>query len=503
MAFKGKNVHLIGVCGSGMFPLALLLCAVGARVRGIDRTISIEKHAALAESGASVESDDGNSPAHDLTPPEDWLCIASPAIPDQHPDLRAARRLGVKVLYRAEALALLVAERESICIAGSHGKSTTTAMLAWVFDTMLGANNGYMVGADLDDPLPARLGTESAPFLMEACEAYGALSVWTPSHAILTNVDDEHVEQYGSDAALDAAYAAFLAKVPAGGAIVIDGDSARTLRLARQTGRRVLTCGFGIANHLRAVERPGAILVDREGVPLGVLRLTVAGHHNVRNALLVLGMALEFGLEAEHVLAALATFRGVKRRLQIVSNAEQPRVIDDFAHHPAEISTALLTLRDDTPGRLIAVLEPQLHSRVVRLADAFVTALAHADRCFILPVAALGETNRKGCGDRALSDAFACAKRPFKAVATADDLLERLASFVTASDTVVVMGGIRSQDLRIGLPRVSSFPSARMRLDPRSFLALRLRRRLICWLSWRVMSAQIPMPRQSRWATAS
>lgn len=441
MVFKGKNIHLVGVGGSGMFPLALLLCAAGARVRGIDRAISDEKHAALVEAGAQVLVDKGNSPAHDLTPPEDWLCIASPAIPDHHPDLRAARRLGIQVLHRADALAALLANRETICVAGSHGKSTTTAMLAWVFVTVAGADIGYMIGADLDDTLPARLGADSAAFLMEACEAYGALSTWAPGHAILTNVDDEHVEQYGCNKALDAAFAAFLARVPTGGALVVDGDNARALGLARRTGRKVVTCGFAPDNHLRAVRQGDGFHLMRDRTPLGVLRLAVAGRHNIQNALLVLGMALEFGVGAEQALAALATFPGINRRLQVVSNAQQPRIVDDFAHHPAEVATALQTLRADTPGRLIAVMEPQLHSRVHRLAEAFVTALAPADRCFILPVAPLGETTRQGCGNRALSDAFARAERPFDAVTDPDDLLERLAGLVAAPDTVVVMGG--------------------------------------------------------------
>ncbi len=432
---------MIGVAGSGMFPLALLLCAAGARVRGIDRKISDDKHSALVKMGVELLVDKGNNRAHDFASPERWLCIASPAIPEHHPDLRAARRLGVKVLRRADALASLLAERETICIAGSHGKSTTTAMLSWVFQTVGKADIGYMIGADLHDMLPAQLGVASAPFLMEACEAYGALSAWTASHAILTNIDDEHVEQYGSDDALYAAFAAFLARIPVNGTIVVNGDDARALSIARLTGRKIITSGLGLGNDLRAVQQDDALYVERDGVSLGILRLSVAGRHNIQNALLVLGMALEFGLDVAQVFAALASFRGIKRRLQVVSNAQQPRVIDDFAHHPAEISTALQALRHDTPGRLIAVIEPQLHSRVCRLADAFVTALMPADRCFVLPVAAVGETIRNGCGDQALSDAFARAGRSFDAVADPVDLLERLADLVVPSDTVVVMGG--------------------------------------------------------------
>lgn len=441
MGFKGKNIHMIGVGGSGMFPLALLLCAAGAHVRGIDRTISDEKRDALIENGAQVLVDCENSPAHDLTPSEDWICIVSPAIPNHHPDLRAAHRLGVKVLRRAEAIALLLAERETVCVAGSHGKSTTTAMLAWVLDKVIGANIGYMIGADLDGTQPARLGADSAVFLMEACEAYGTLSNWAPSHAILTNVDDEHVEHYDSQDALEAAFTEFLARIPTRGVLVVNGDDSRALGLVRLSGHSVLTCGFSPDNQLRAVEKAGSIHIERNGVQLGILRLAVAGRHNIQNALLVLGMALEFGITAEQILAALASFRGIKRRLQVVSDEQQPRVIDDFAHHPAEISTALQTLRQDTPGRLIVVLEPQLHSRVQRLAVDFVAALALADMCFILPVAALNEANRQVGGDRALSDAFASAERSFDACADPVDVLERLERVVAAPDTVVVMGG--------------------------------------------------------------
>ncbi len=232
MDFSGKKVHMIGVGGSGMFPLALLLCAAGAHVRGVDRTISDEKRAVLFEHGAQVLVDNENSAAHDLTPADEWICIASPAIPKHNPDLRAARRLGVAVLTRAEALALLLAHRETICVAGSHGKSTTTAMLAFVFDAVLGSDIGHMIGAELDNTLPARLGAENAAFLMEACEAYGTLSNWAPRHAIVTNVDDEHLEQYDGNEALDAAFISFLARVPMDGVIVVNGDDARALDIA-------------------------------------------------------------------------------------------------------------------------------------------------------------------------------------------------------------------------------------------------------------------------------
>lgn len=441
MDFSGKKVHMIGVGGSGMFPLALLLCAAGAHVRGVDRTISDEKRAVLFEHGAQVLVDNDNSAAHDLTPADEWICIASPAIPKHNPDLRAARRLGVAVLTRAEALALLLAHRETICVAGSHGKSTTTAMLAFVFDAVLGSDIGHMIGAELDNTLPARLGAENAAFVMEACEAYGTLSNWAPRHAIVTNVDDEHLEQYDGNEALDAAFISFLARVPMDGVIAVNGDDARALDIARRQERKVLTCGFAPTNDLRAVEKNGSVFVERDGISLGVLRLGVAGRHNIQNALLVLGMALEFGFAAEQVLTALCGFRGIKRRLQVVSDAQHPRVVDDFAHHPAEIAAALQTLREDTPGKLFAVIEPQLHNRVCRLADDFVAALAPADHCFVLPVAALGEFSLLGSGDQALLDAFTRADRPFDAVVDPVQLLQQLAGQMTISDTVILMGG--------------------------------------------------------------
>ncbi|MFK7958359.1 MAG: AMP-binding protein, partial [Lysobacterales bacterium] len=465
MDFEATKIHMIGVGGSGMFPLALLLSDAGAQVRGIDQKISDEKRAILKERGIQVVLDRDNRPAHDLNPSEGWICIVSPAIPNHHPDLRAARRHGIQVFNRAEATAWLTAERETICVAGSHGKSTTTAMLTWVFDAVFGADIGYMIGADLDrDALPARLGAKRSTFLMEACEAYGALHNWAPSHAILTNVDDEHVEHYDCEGALNLAFTGFLGRVPNSGALVVNGDDSRAIKLAKLSGRKIIACGFGPSNHLRAIAKDGLIYVERESVPLGVLRLAVAGRHNIQNALLVLGMALEFGISAEQTLAALACFRGIKRRLQIVSDAQQPRVIDDFAHHPAEISTALQTLRQDTPGRLIAVLEPQLHSRVYRLADAFVAALGTADLCFTLPVAALGETDRQVCGNTALLNAFLRAEQPFDAFTNPADLIEHLAELLEPSDTVVVMGGHSlagfAQRLATGLATPQPLPAA-------------------------------------------
>ncbi|HTN41647.1 MAG TPA: AMP-binding protein, partial [Asticcacaulis sp.] len=433
------QMHLIGVAGSGMLPLAILLKQAGHSVSGSDDSSSSLRFALLREQGVRILS------GVDTVRVEGAGCIiASPAIPETHIERRAARREGIPVKTRARALAELIADRPSVCVAGSHGKSTTTAMLIHILNAACGDDFGYMLGAAFpaSEFMPARLGRPGAPFITEACEAHGAMVEWQPAYAILTNLDNDHADHYGGIEGLKAAFAGFLSRVPSEGQAVVCGDDPGVREVLRLTHCSVLSYGFGKENQLCAVRHAnGDATLFLHGQRLGDLSLAVPGRHNLLNALAAIGMALELGVDFDAAVAALSGFNGIGRRLQRISRTDSPRIFDDFAHHPAEITASLTALRESAPGRLVTIFEPQLHSRVTRMAPAFAQALSEADMNFILPVAALGEASHGATGNAILADACRELSIACEHVSGLPDLLRRLKDDLRRDDTLVVMAG--------------------------------------------------------------
>lgn len=422
-----------------MLPLALLLKQAGYPVTGSDNLCPPERIAMLQAQGIKAFS--GTDPAR--VKHADCV-VVSPAIPETHVERLAARRDGVPIETRAQVLARIAAGRPNICVAGSHGKSTTTAMLVHILRAAGAGDFGYMLGASFVAPdiASARIGAPEAPFVMEACEAHGALHHWQPSHAILTNLEDDHADHYGGQPGLQRAFASFLARLPQDGRAVACGDDPRVVAILRETSCAVLTYGLNEGNLLRAIPNMnGEVAVFLHGEALGFLSLAVPGKHNILNALAALGMALTLGVEFDAAARALAGFRGIARRLQRIPTEGPWRIFDDFAHHPSEVAASLSALRETAKGRLIAIFEPQLHSRVARMALPFARALAEADMSFILPVAALGEASRELDGNAALAAACRSVGLPCRHVTDQADLLMCLNGNLREGDTLVVMAG--------------------------------------------------------------
>lgn len=463
---KLPSLHLIGVAGSGMLPLALLLKQAGHPVTGSDNSCALSRLALLNEQGVPVFS--GTDSAH----VQNASCVvASPAIPESHVERRAARREGIPVKTRAQALAELIADRTTVCVAGSHGKSSTTAMLVHILNSVRGSAFGYMLGASFSTPglLPARLGLPGTPFIIEACEAHGALAEWRPSHAILTNLDDDHADHYGGRDGLKTAFGSFLSRLPLEGRVVACGDDPRIGDVLREVRCSALTYGFGDENQLRAVyHSKGGATLYLHGQRLGDLSLAVPGRHNLLNALAALGMSLELGADFETAAAALADFHGIERRLQRISTAFSYHIFDDFAHHPAEIRASLAALRESATGRLITIFEPQLHSRVTPMAATFVRALCMADMSYILPVAALGEASHGMDGNAALADACLSGGLTCEHVSAFPDLLLRLKKDLRSDDTLVVMTGRTGEGIAQRLAEALSDSS--LSVDPSAVL---------------------------------
>jgi UDP-N-acetylmuramate--alanine ligase len=336
-----RRLHFIGIGGAGMSGLALVCQELGASVSGSDRADSSYMERLRAAGLAPVVGHD----AANL--PDGAEVIVSTAIDDDNPELRLARERGLGVRHRGELLAELCAEKRLIAIAGTHGKTTTTAMLVWALRE-IGADPAFFIGGEVPG-----LGREGAVgnaawgagewVVAEADESDASFLELAPEIAVITNIEMDHHSRWGSMAELRAAFDHFAA-----GAEVarFDGDS------------------------------PGPARPS----------LAVPGAHNVLNARAALAAAELAGFDLDAVAAALAGFPGVHRRLELKGERDGARIYDDYAHHPTEVRAALGALREMSPARLIAVFQPHLYSRTKALAEQFGAALALADEVAVLDV---------------------------------------------------------------------------------------------------------------------
>ncbi len=367
-------------------------------------------------------------------------------MPQSDLDLDAARRLGIQVCNRTRALTDLIAGREVISVAGSHGKSTTTTMLAVILDAA-GLAAGHMVGGVSEALNSANARWGDGPLLVaETCEAFRGLDYWAPAHCLVTNVDDEHSEHYADLGALRAGFGDLVSRVPEDGCIVLCGDDPFLAGLAARLGDRVLTYGLRAENRVhpamvRMTAEQCAFDLMSDGVSLGRVTLPVPGLHNLCNALGALAMAVSLGVEPHLACMALARFQSVKRRWQNVAASHGVRVFDDFAHHPTEIEATLALARTTAgAGRVHAVIEPQMISRVSRLAGDYAAALAIADRIWVLPLAPAGEIGDIAAAETQLQRALGRNHASFALVTSPQDAADAVCSDVQHGDVVVCMG---------------------------------------------------------------
>jgi UDP-N-acetylmuramate--L-alanine ligase len=435
---RQRRFHLIGIAGDGMSALARLLLEAGYAVSGSDIADDARLQP-LRRLGAHIAI------GHDarLIAGAD-IVVASPAIPRHNAELQAARELGMQVWPRAKALVDFLRHRQAVCVSGSHGKTTTSAMLASILDRA-GRNPGFMIGGTTASlgGVNARCG-DGDLFIAEACEAFRALDHWQPSHCIVTNVDDEHTDHYGGLLPLHTAFSHMLRRVPKDGLIAVCGDDLGAMAVSRDLQRTVISYGLGPNNSLRAsavqLQADASVFdVFCDGGYYGSVRLAVPGLHNIRNALAAVAIALGLGVPFAAAAAALGDFIGVERRWQLVGEACGVRVFNDFAHHPTEIEATLSVARKAVSqgGKVVVAFEPQLHSRVGRLAAQFVAALSAADLVFVTPVDPAGEAPALMRGDDPLAAAMARSRTPLRRIPD------------TASIPAAVLGHLREGDILI------------------------------------------------------
>ncbi len=392
---EGLRLHLVGIGGCGMSGLAALLLHRGAQVSGSDLRPSAVL-AELAECGARVTT----RQCPEAVPAEVDLVVASAAIPPDHPELLEARRRGTPVLKYAQLLGALMSHYDGIAISGTHGKSTTTAWLAFVL-RRAGLDPSFVVGASVEQ-LGGGSGVGDGPhFVAEACEYDRSFLNLHPRRAAILNIEEDHLDYYPDLEAIRQAFAAFARLLPENGLLVLNGQDPRCLSLATGLPARVQTFGGkeGLtwrATDLTLEDGNYAFNVVHQGTRLGRLRLGLAGRHNVDNALAVIALAYDCGLAWEELRPPLEEFRGARRRLELRGQTAGIRILDDYAHHPTEIQATLQAARERyRPRQLWCVFQPHQHSRTRFLLMDFARSFSHADHVLVPDIYFVRDSQRE------------------------------------------------------------------------------------------------------------
>ena len=440
--FAGKNVHLIGMGGSGMQALAAVLIDRGAHVSGSDLAASAATDR-LGRAGATVHiGQRGENVAAETD-----LVVYSAAIHEQNPELLAARQRGVELLKYSEMLGRLMAGRVGLAIAGTHGKSTTSAMVSYALSEA-GADPTFVVGATVTQ-LGGPSGAGAGPhFVTEACEFDRSFLNLHPRYAALLNIEEDHLDCYEDLSAIIEAFRAFAGCVDEAGAIVANGEDRHVMQAVRQARTHVEP--FGLTPQcawrgLNVTAEAGVYERDVEygGKPFCHLRAPLPGLHNAYNALAAVGLLHHAGLAAETIPDALSRFTGAHRRMTVKGSGRGITVMDDYAHHPTELQATLHTLRQHYhPRRLICVFQPHQHSRTRFLLKDFARSFGACDEVIVPDIYFVRDSEREK--DYISSEDLVAQIRLHGARATYLPTFEQIAAHLredlAAGDLVVTMG---------------------------------------------------------------
>jgi UDP-N-acetylmuramate--alanine ligase len=382
-----KNIHFVGIGGIGMSGIAEILRTEGLTVSGCD----LKRSAAtdlLSERGVHVVI--GHDPSH---------------LAGDNDEIDAARKRGIPVMKRKELLGELVVRKRAVCVAGTHGKTTTSAMIAVLLEEA-GLDPTVLVGGMIGNFSGNAKSGRGDFIVVEADEYDRTFHELYPDIAVVTNIEPDHLEYYGSFEAIEEAFAIFAAGVREGGVVIACIDDPAVARMIRKIPHRVIKYGLGVGADLTAVD----IAYEHRGssfeVPgVGFFKLFVPGEHNVCNALAAIAVAGELGIEQNVAAVALAKFLGVDRRFQILGDYGGALIVDDYAHHPTEIRATISAARKGYPKRrIVALFQPHLYSRTRDFAREFAESLSEADLAIVAPIYAAREKPVEGITARMIAD---------------------------------------------------------------------------------------------------
>ncbi|HEY0797818.1 MAG TPA: UDP-N-acetylmuramate--L-alanine ligase [Candidatus Baltobacteraceae bacterium] len=399
---EGAVVHLIGISGIGMSALARILLQRGHRVSGSsDRQTALTEM--LVHEGARVEIGHAAGNLGDAN-----VVVVSSAIGAGNPELIEAQQRGLAVIKRGALLAELVNERRGIAIAGTHGKTTTTAMLATVLEAG-GLAPSYAIGGERIDTQTNACHSDGPWFVAESDESDGSFMAMRPQIAVLTNIENDHVSGDDELAALIGSFDAFLAALPVDGLALIGIDEPAAASLVGHArSARTLTYGLSggdlVARELHEAQFGSTFAVELNGQRLGAVRLSVPGAINVFDALPSVLVGMELGLSFATVTQALGEFRGVRRRFEILARAPRMIVVDDYAHHPTAVAATIAAARKTFAGPIVVAFQPHRYTRTHYLGAGFAQALSGADYVVLTDVYAASEVPIPGVDAKTIGE---------------------------------------------------------------------------------------------------
>ncbi len=444
--FTGKKVHFIGIGGCGMSGLANMLLDCGAIVTGSEPKLG-DACFKLAGRGARLCR---NQIGELLTRDVD-LVVRTAAVPDTNPEYLAARRLNLPVIKYAQLLGQIMDERVGVAVAGTHGKSTTSAMISYAL-VRAGEDPSFVIGGQVPQLGGSSQSGTGSGFIAEACEFDRSFHSLRPTVAVVTNIELDHLDCYRDLDEINESFATFCRLLPTHGRLITNGHDANCRKLQHGLhagidfvtldGKSDASGTFNVVNR-RLENGCWAADVLLEGRPLASLRLSMPGEHNLMNAAMALAVCVRLGANAEACARGLNEFTGVDRRMSVIGRPRGSLVVDDYGHHPTEIRVTLKALRDRyAPERLRCVFQPHQHSRTRCLIDEFATCFHDADEVIIPDIyrARDSDDDVAAIGARDLVNRIEQHHADVRHVAALDDIVRQLRSDLRPGDVIVTMG---------------------------------------------------------------
>ncbi|MFP8875020.1 MAG: UDP-N-acetylmuramate--L-alanine ligase [Myxococcota bacterium] len=437
-----QHVHFVGIGGIGMCGIAELLLSQGYRVSGSDlrESPSVARLRALGIR-VSIGHEEANLGQADVL-------VYSSAVNANNPEIREAEARKIPVIRRAEMLAELMRLKEGVAVGGSHGKTTTTSLIAHILDAA-GLDPTAVIGGRVQAPggdaTGARLGSSDI-LVAEADESDGSFLRLTPVIAVITNIDPEHLDHYGSFEAVQDAFVSFSNGVPFWGVTVLCADHPGIQAILPRLTRRVTTYGFSsqaelVADRIEVIDFGMRFRVLLRGEDLGPVSLRLPGQHNIANALAALAVALELGVPFATGAEALGGFPGIERRFEFRGSARGVRFVDDYAHHPSEIRATLAAARAAHRGRIVSVFQPHRYSRTRDCFEDFTSAFNDTDVLIVTEIYPAGEPKLPGIEAQLLVEAIRShGHRDAHFIGDFEGVAENLPTRLREGDLVLTLG---------------------------------------------------------------
>jgi len=435
-----KIIHFIGIGGSGMSAIAKVMLDMGYVVSGSDAqksavTLKLEQAGAVVCIGHSYENIN-----------DAQAVVVSTAISDTNPEVKAARDKKIAVYHRADVLAFLMGKQQGIAVAGAHGKTTTTSIIALMLETA-GIDPTIIIGGELESIGGSSKLGHGAYLVAEADESDGSLLKLSPHIAVVTNIENDHMDYYKTMDNILRTFNEFLQKLkPVDGLAVLCFDNSYVRDLASAINRRFVSYALEheadyTARNIKSDGPMTSFDVYYHGALLGMIRICVPGKHNVANALAAVAVGVETGLSFQQISKGVSLFQGAKRRFQSKGRVKGVWVVDDYAHHPTEITTTLLGARQTEPKRLICVFQPHRYTRTQFLCQQFGSAFTPADILILTDIYSAGEQPIPGInGEKLKAEVESQTDQRVIYIPDKDKIARYLAEIVEPGDLVMTMG---------------------------------------------------------------